>query len=329
MKHPTKVLMAALLCIISQYACKPGNRQEPVKQSAVSMYTYSFEERPALTRDDSQRRIKDLMGESDFKNLVQSQENIVYFTSEKDLNDNLEQDLNTGNFTFNKGMSKYMGDFTPKLPGAEEAARMVETYLRGKSLFPKDQAQLKLVHQGGLRSMNVVGGSKAGPVVDKLVTLTYGRLLDSMSVIGPGSKIVAQVGEGGEVVGLVYRWRELNMASKKAIEPANMNSQQEAEALAKQQIAAEYGEKSSFSTKNVYRAYYDNNGGILQPVYVFETTVTLEDKKVRPFDYLCVIPVMKNSPEPLRLIQTDGRAKEMIRNIQKGEGTKSDPKNRD
>lgn len=333
MKNQALIWMVLLSSATGYLACQPGGKQAPntTPPNQNPVFLYSFEEMPAKSTDDSRKLIKEFLGESDFKNLVQSEEGTVYFNSEQAINAHFEQDLKTGNFTFTKDMKRYMGDYAPKLPGANEAVKMAETFLRDKNLYPKNQAEVKLVHQGGLRAQNVMDNGKAGPVIDKMVTLTYGRVLDSMSVIGPGSKLVVQIGENGEVMGLVNRWRTLNTSAKKAVEPAAMISQREAEAQAKNQIAAEYGPNSSFTTKNAYKAYYDNNGNFIQPVYVFETTITLADKGVRPFDYLCVIPMLKNSPEPLQLITTDGRAKEIIRNVKKGEGsgTPSERKNKD
>lgn len=89
--------------------------------------------------------------------------------------------------------------------------------------------------------------------------------------------------------------------------------------MAKVQIMTEFGEGTSYKFTTSGKSYYDNNGGILQPVYMFETTVTLNDQKVAPFNYLCVIPLLRNSPEPLNLTALDPRAKELIKTLRKGE----------
>ncbi len=133
------------------------------------------------------------------------------------------------------------------------------------------------------------------------------------------------MGNKGEVMGAIYRWRELSAGSRKQVEPREMISQQEAEELAKRQITTEFGEGTSYKFTNSGKAYYDNNGGILQPVYMFETAITLRDQKVGPINYLCVIPLLRNSPEPLSLTTIDPRAKESLKTIRRGETPPAPP----
>ena len=54
---------------------------------------------------------------------------------------------------------------------------------------------------------------------------------------------------------------------------------------------------------------------------MFEVAITMRDQKAKPFNYLCVIQGLKNSPEPLQLTAVDPRAKELIKNIKRGEVT--------
>jgi hypothetical protein len=130
---------------------------------------------------------------------------------------------------------------------------------------------------------------------------------------------VANIGEGGELVGLVYRWRELDAQSKRKVGREEMLSQQEAEEMARRQIQQQYGQSISYKILGSGKAYYDNNGKILQPVYVFETEIKLKDGKVKPFNYLCVIQMLRQSPEPLQLTTVDPRARELIKTIRQGE----------
>jgi len=297
-------------------SCK-GHHQEGSEQP---VYIYSLVTPSGLSKESARGLIEKFTGDKNPENIVQSDDSILYYVSKNDLNTTFEQDLKTGNFTFNKSMNKYMGDYAPKLPGGGQAVELSEKFLKANQLYPGNSAELKLVHQGGLRSQAVQDGKKGGPVIDKLITLTYGRVLDSLPVIGAGSKIVVNLGDSGEVAGMIHRWREVNLGQRKEVRPEEMITQEEATELARKQIATEYGEKTPYKINTVSRAYYDNNGRILQPVYSFETTITLEgDKNTRPFNYLCVIPMLKNSPEPLQLITVDARAKELIRNGKAGQ----------
>jgi hypothetical protein len=126
-------------------------------------------------------------------------------------------------------------------------------------------------------------------------------------------------------MGAIYRWRELSTGSRKQVEAREAISQQEAEEAAKRQIMSEFGEGTAYSITKSSKAYYDNNRGILQPVYMFETTITFRDQRVAPVNYLCVIPLLRNSSEPLNLTAIDPRAKESIRTIKKGETPPAPP----
>lgn len=302
------IFILGLLCVS---ACKCNETKKPTEQESP-VYIYQFEKTAALTQDNTKKLISDFLGEQKTTDLtISTDENIAYFVSAEDVNTTLEQDLNNGNFAFSKLNKAYLGDFKPQLPAKNEAVKISETFLRGKALFPKNQAELQLVHTGGVRAQTV-----GGPVIDKMITLTYGRVIDSMQVIGAGSKIIVNIGDKGEVIGLTRRWRELDASGKREVKSEERISREEAEAQAKRQIQQEFGAQAAYEVKSVTKSYYDNNGAILQPVYAFETIIQLNSrqKETGPIRYLCVIPMLKDSPEPLNLLQLDPKAKEMLKN---------------
>jgi uncharacterized protein YuzE len=314
------VFSAFILLLSSCKGCEQTAKQTP-------LYIYTFEPTASLTINSTKGLIEQFIGEKDPVNIVKSDENKVYFTAKSDLNDRFEQDLNTGNFSYTKGFGKYMGNYAPKLPTSKEAIKIADDFLTAQKLAPRNKSELQLLHEGGLRAMTTDGKNK-GPVVDKLIELTYGRQLDSTPVIGIGSKIVVKVGENGEIIGLTRHWRELNLTTKKTVETAQMISSEEAESLARKQIAAEFGAKATAKITSVSKAYFDNNGAILQPVYAFQALIDLGDKKIAPFSYLCVVQLLKDSPEPLNLFKIDGRAIETILNTEKGQRDSLDTRRR-
>jgi hypothetical protein len=316
MKRTLLILIGATFAL-TLYSCKRG--QQPPPPPTENVFVYSFEEAPARSADDSKKLIEKFLGSRDLGDLYRSDDNTVYFVSKDDVSETFENDLNNGNFTFNRSMKQYMGTNTPQLPAREEAIKLAEEFLNKNGLMPKNRAELTLAHFGGLRAAAVIDGKTGGPVIDKMLTISYARRVDDLPVIGPGSKVVVNIGNKGEVMGAIYRWRELSAGSKKQVQPQEMISAQEAEELAKRQIRTEFGESASYEFKNSGKAYYDNNGRILQPVYMFETAITFRDQRVGPVSYLCVIPLLRNSPEPLNLTAIDPKAKEMLKSIKTGE----------
>jgi hypothetical protein len=312
------ILIASAIALIS-LACKPKVPPPPPPRDNVFVYT--FEDPTTRSVEDSKKLIEKFLGSRDLGNLYKSDENTIYFTSKDDVTETFENDLNNGNFTFNRSMKQYLGTNAPQLPAREEAIRRAEEFLNNNGLMPKNRNELTLAHYGGLRAAAVIDGKTAGPVIDKLVTVTYGRKVDDVSVYGPGSKVVVHLGNKGEVMGAIYRWRELNASSRKQVQPEEMISQQEAEELAKRQIISEFGRETSYRILGTKKGYYDNNAKLLQPVYTFEVEINMQqqDQHVRPFNYLCVIPLLRNSPEPLNLTALDPRAKESIKLIKRGE----------
>jgi hypothetical protein len=293
------------------------HKEQPQPEKTVFVYTF---ERPAvMDSNDSKKLIERFLGARDVGDLYKSSDNTLYYVSKTDVSETFEHDINNGNFTYNKSMKKYTGDYVPQLPGKEDATKLAEEFLSKNALLPRNRNELKLVHFGGLRASTVIDGKKAGPVIDEMVTINYARVIDNTPVIGPGSKIVVKLGDKGEVMGVIRRWRELVAGSRKPVQPQEMIYQQEAEEMARRQVMTEYGEGTSYRILGSGRAYYDNNGSILQPVYTFEVAISLQDQKVSPFNYLCVVPTLRNSPEPLNLTAVDPRAKEMIKSIKRGE----------
>ncbi|MDX6694644.1 MAG: hypothetical protein QOF02_2247 [Blastocatellia bacterium] len=320
MKKTLLLLMGLTITLLMSSCSSCGRTTEP-PASKETVYVYTFESPAAASPDDSKKLIEKFLGTSNVGDLYKSDENTVYYVSKDDVSETFEHDLNNGNITYNKSMKKYMGDFVPQLPSREEAIKMAEEFLNKNALQPGNMGELRLAHFGGLRASSVIDGKKAGPVIDELVALTYGRTIDNMPVMGPGSKIVVNIGDKGEVMGLIRRWRELSAGSKKQVQPEEMISQREAEEMARRQIMSEYGEKTPYQIIGSSKAYYDNNGKILQPVYIFETTINIpsREQNIKPINYLCVIPMLKNSPEPLNLTAIDPRAKEAIKSIKQGE----------
>jgi hypothetical protein len=184
-----------------------------LRPSTDAIAVYTFEPPSAIAPDNSKRLIEKFLGVRDVGDLYRSDDNTVYYVSKQDVSETFEHDLTTENLTFNKSMRKYTGNFVPQLPEPQQSVSLAEEFLRRNDIAPRDRSQLKMVHLGGLRSSGVIDGKRAGVVIDELVTVNFGRVVDGIPVIGPGSKIVVNIGDKGEIMGVIRRWRELNYAT--------------------------------------------------------------------------------------------------------------------
>jgi hypothetical protein len=243
-----------------------------------------------------------------------SRSGVVRYVSSTDVNTTFEHNLVTGDISFNRNFSRYLGSFVPKLPGDDVVASYASRFLTSNKLMPENPAELKVAHIGGLRASSVLKGDVPGPIIDKLKTVTFSRQLEGLPVIGAGSKMIVNIGNGGEVIGVSKRWRELDKPTR--VDPAQLLSEKEAIALSKKQILSEFGAKSVIRFVSTQVAYFDNNGQFIQPVFAFQTMVTLADRGVAPIEYVSIVPALRTPVETLNLLAIDAKGLELVQ----GEG---------
>lgn len=282
-----------------------------------NLYVYSFEETQTLNVEVSKTLMKQFLDGESVDRLNPSLDKTVRYVSPKDVNTTFEHNLVTGDIRFHRNFARYMGDFKPKLPSTEEALKAADVFLEENKLLPANPSELKVAHIGGLRVITVIDGKQAGPVIDKLIALTYSREINGLPVIGPGSKMILDIGEKGEVLSLTRHWRELS-PNVREISLEEIYSLDEAQRLAKLQISKEFGDKATFELLGSQTAYFDNNGRLLQPVYAFQAKIFLPDAQTQAFEYVSVIPVLKKLPEQLNLTKLDPKA---LRAIKSGDTT--------
>ena len=277
-----------------------------------NLRVYAFEKGVTPTLDSSEKLMKQFLNIKSIRNIKIDDAKIARFVSDKDVNTTFEQDFKTGNLRFQRNFSRYLGDFKPHLPSPDESVKITYNFLKMNKLLPRNESELKLAHVGGLRASTVTDKNEAGPVIDKLVTLSYSREVNGIPVIGPGSKFVVNIGHKGEIIGLIRQWRELKGKGER-LAPNELYSEKEALRLAEKQIATEFGNKAQFEVIQSQIAYFDNNGSFLQPVFAFQTKVMIDDKNIQPLDYICVIQAMKKPKQDLKLTAVDDRALTLIK----------------
>jgi hypothetical protein len=273
-----------------------------------NLLLYQFNRTPVKSVDSTLASMKQFIGETPTA-VKADDDNTVRYVSARDVNTTFEQNLATGDLRFQRNFSAYLGDFVPSLPSSDEAVKLAQTYLAAYALQPGNERELTVAHVGGLRASSMIG-DKPGPVIDKLVTVNFARKINEVPVIGPGSKVVVNIGNKGEVVGVIRHWREL--AGSKRIAATETYSADEAKRFALAQMSKEFGSTSEFEILQTKIAYYDNNGTYLQPVYAFETRV-VNHELGDTFNYVSVVPAMINAPEALNLRQTEQLAVDLIK----------------
>ncbi|RYY74003.1 MAG: hypothetical protein EOO52_14095 [Gammaproteobacteria bacterium] len=275
-----------------------------------NLSVYSFQRTEAATLDASKSYMKQFLPYEYSDRLAIPETNIVRYVSARDPNTTFEHNVATGDLSFNRNFSRYLGSFVPKLPTTDSALKYANLFLEQNKLLPANPEELKVAHVGGLRSTSILSTGRAGPVVDKLVTITYSRELNGVPVIGTGSKLVVNIGDSGEVIGVTRRWRELDKPVR--LSSSEILSEKEALELSNRQILSEFGEKSRVEVLQTQIAYFDNNGETLQPVFAFQTKIQLADQKLPTVEYISVIPAMRKPIENLNLTQADPTAFKLI-----------------
>ncbi|MGB3182382.1 MAG: hypothetical protein WBB45_13410 [Cyclobacteriaceae bacterium] len=298
-----------------------GVRQEMEQMFVYELQTQNVNEDNFLNRVESLSENDgmqpDYFSQSDDKSLNYTDEKQdIYFS----------QDAETGNLYFNRYIGKYLGDYRPELPDQEESNELAREFLINYKLLPQEKEQMKLLHSGGLRA-----DTEKGDVIDKMRTITFGRILDGVPVMGAGSKIVVQIGEQGEVTGLVHKWREVNSRNRKAISQKELIPEEEARKAFTEGVYREFGKDVQVKIEEIKLSYYDGDGRYIQPAYGIRAVVVvpINEKQTNELPYMTFVAALQNPPEGLNLKAGAQEAQEMIRMQKDQEGKPNSEENTD
>ncbi|MFZ2071634.1 MAG: hypothetical protein WAV32_08610 [Halobacteriota archaeon] len=154
------------------------------------------------------------------------------------------------------------------LPEKDDAIDIATDYLTEKDLLPED-AQVKMVASDQLSRED----TSTGEIIENIDTnlqVIFGRELNSVPVMGPGSKLKIYIGDGGEVIGIHKVWRELEASGTTGIKP----SKSAFEELKQGNLGLVPPGYDNMTINKVYLAYYEEGPGVeqdhLEPVWVFE-----------------------------------------------------------
>lgn len=311
-KYYAAGLIALSVLSISSCTC---NRHAPGQEDPAN-YVYYLGQSPGMNLGNGKAAAAKLLG-PDLKGefISNTGDGNVYYTDKNDPTVRFQQDPKSGNFSFSKSLAGYLGDMKPKLPSMSEASSVARDFLKTNNLLPGDEKQLHVTHVGGVKSSSVINAAARGEEIDKMRTVVFTRVIDSVGVVGPGSKIVVQLGNNSTLLGMAYRWKNINKnKGKKFVPPAEQISLEEAQNEVKQRIIREFGQDAKYQVISSKKVLYDGNENLLQPVYALEVAISARIGKEREgkYQYLYLIQAMKQSPEPIQIANTPPEAKHMI-----------------
>jgi hypothetical protein len=247
---------------------------------------------------------------SDAVQLKSDEGNAMVHVSKADPSNAFRIDKKTGDFSYNKGLKSYANDkASPGLVPADRAPDAAKKYLTDLGLMPEKQDELVVRHVGGIRQQDSQDG-KAGPVLDKLVTVHFGRKIDGVDVGGPGSKIVVDLGANGELVAVQRRWIEVTEEGKGA---ADFKGQADVVNDVKRKVAADSTKAKKIDVNAPTFGWFDDGKGNIEPAYFYEADVTYDstnadgqkvDAKEKQHG---AVPALKNSKADFTQLEKAGK----------------------
>lgn len=306
-----------LILVTAFYSCKTSQEEQ--------MFVFEFG-KSRVNMDSFKSLVENVNGKPVGNFQIDEEGNLLLYVDDSD-NIYFEQNILTEKLSFNRGIQKYLGDFKPELPSAKVAEEIALEFLKKNNFMPETEKELHLLHSGGLRADLPNGRG----VIDKMITLTYGRYLLGVPVIGSGSKIVVNVGDQGEVTGLVHKWREISLDKKRPVKSEEIISKEEAEEIFNRTITTQFGKNASATINNIKLIYYDGDGRYIQPAYGIESTVKIElsKEKVNMIPYLSIVEALRDPPESINLLEVSKDALRLIDKVVDQKGKKGNKENMD
>lgn len=249
---------------------------------------------PRINQEQSQSLAKRLLNNRT-EGMFNKSEMLLQYSDPKDASTFFSQDMATGDISFSNQLSAYFGDNVPKLPNEEMGPEIATKFLKEYNLYPKNSSELKVIHIGGLRSTSAEN-DKAGIVIDKLRTITFGRIINNIAVQGGSSKIIVHIGDGGKVVGMNYKWRETGKAIR--VKPTDIKTISQAKEEITKKLSSEWNQASSIQISKIALVYYDGGSKYIQPAYMFEANIMEGEDK---YSYMGAIAALKQPPEGITL----------------------------
>jgi len=231
------------------------------------MKTLTYEAVPKKVLDQQSARtlLSGIAERSTFKIPFEKVEKLngrFIFSSPEDPSAVFDIDASNGAFLLNTGLKRYSGDESSRnLPSDKEAPELARKHLINTGFLPKNRQEIVLAHVGGLNMAVSKEGRSVGNY-RKLVTVRFNRVLNGLTVQGPGSKIVVQLGQDGELQGMIHNWPEVRA---KSLPAAALKSDEEIRRETGLRLRSEAGEAQAVTIRSSRMVLYDDGRGDIEP----------------------------------------------------------------
>jgi hypothetical protein len=288
-----------------------------------TLQTFTARRAKPLTPQEASRLVEKVTGYAKTQLRPGKQEDkassTLFFASGQDASAVLSVNPARGDFLFNKGLAAYGAEKdTPGLPAKEEALSLAKRHLESLSLAPPAEEAV-VAHIGGL---NMAVHREDGSTGDyrKLVSVRFGRKLGGLPVVG-ASRAIVQLGQGGELAGLVWDWLP---AKGRPVTGAELRRAEQIHADVERLIRAESGNPLRIVVQSQQLVLWDDGRGSIEPAIRVKAERTYRVKMVNgkeqgqtrdytvPYD--AILPVLAKplgvypsmrSPEVLRTLKRD------------------------
>ncbi len=184
-------------------------------------------------------------------------------------------------------------DIPGHLPTDAEAVKLASEYLTKSDLMPEDAVLSRVYHP---QVLALDSNGKTTSIPYEAIQVSFKRSIDGLPVVGAGSKLSVEIGNGGDVIQMYKLWRDYTPQEKKSI-------------ITPEKAFQNFKERgiSSVSTKDsstaeitkIYLAYYESSAMEEQsqflPVYVFEGKLGSSNESQEFIEYIPAIPELKPS----------------------------------
>jgi hypothetical protein len=218
-------------------------------------------------------------------------------------------EVRTGYLSFDRGLADQIDGRPGKLPGDEEAGKIALDFLGQAGLLPAVQKQLLVDQVTHIYSASSAPtATRQTTPVAEVAVVYLARQLDGVRVIGPGSKFVVRIGDGGQVVGGSARWREVEPAG--TVKALGLRAPEQLQRQIAAFLGREYNQAKRITVENVGLSYFDRNGQYVQPVIGYEASILQGDNIAER--YLGQVPLLTQPPEAVAPGALDPKLKEAL-----------------